>query len=585
MSSGFAMVALRRRRGTFIVLTVVCVAAFFAVGVFGAKALEQSRIDAQATAKGLATAGVASVLETSDTEAVIDGGQGRDLLDRLQRGVLADGTVFRIRVWSPEGDLLFSTDAADQPGELLGDFPSIAVATTGGGKPVSVLSADGEIYQTYVPLRLGGPDALGAVQVDQGYQPIAQRVASPWSLLRMVAIAGAILFLLLAVVATLPIGVSRDGGFVSAGRRRAAKAASGDGAGRRGATASMKELARAETRAEDAETKRDELERQIGQLRTQVSSADENAGRKIAELEAALEEARVGKAVAEAAPADDPAARGTTPRAGAAGARGAGPCRPGAIAGPRSRSQGRANSKRRRPPRRPLMPRPPSTPTSWSPCAPSSPRRTIARSRRCARPPIPSRSSWGSRPGCRSSKRRSPTPVRTHRRPTRSSMPFQAEAGNAEADVEANTEALRHAEERARAAEEQLADLQTRLGQVEATDSNAATLIAQLEGQLMEERGRTAELEAELTQQHDRASRALESSDETERRAAERDVELGAAKIRATEAEREAAELRTSAHQAQATGHRSGTHDPRVGSTRGPGGIDRRGNRRHVVRP
>ena len=279
MSSGFAMVALRRRRGTFIVLTVVFVAAFFAVGVFGAKALEQSRIDAQATAKGLATAGVASVLETSDTEAVIDGGQGRDLLDRLQRGVLADGTVFRIRVWSPEGDLLFSTDAADQPGELLGDFPSIAVATTGGGKPVSVLSADGEIYQTYVPLRLGGPDALGAVQVDQGYQPIAQRVASPWSLLRMVAIAGAILFLLLAVVATLPIGVSRDGGFVSAGRRRAAKAASGDGAGRRGAAASMKELARAETRAEDAETKRDELERQIGQLRTQVSSADENAGR------------------------------------------------------------------------------------------------------------------------------------------------------------------------------------------------------------------------------------------------------------------------------------------------------------------
>ena len=309
MSSGFAMVALRRRRGTFIVLTVACVAAFFAVGVFGAKALEQSRIDAQATAKGLATAGVASVLETSDTEAVIEGGQGRDLLDRLQRGVLADGTVFRIRVWSPEGDLLFSTDAADQPGELLGDFPSIAVATTGGGKPVSVLSADGEVYQTYVPLRLGGPDALGAVQVDQGYQPIAQRVAS-------------------AVVAA-PDGRDRrsDPVPVAGDRGDACRSACPATAGssrpdadalprprpvtavrRRGATASMKELARAETRAEDAETKRDELERQIGQLRTQVSSADENAGRKIAELEAALEEARVGKAVAEAAPANDPAA-------------------------------------------------------------------------------------------------------------------------------------------------------------------------------------------------------------------------------------------------------------------------------------
>ena len=469
MSSGFAMVALRRRRGTFIVLTVACVAAFFAVGVFGAKALEQSRIDAQATAKGLATAGVASVLETSDTEAVIDGGQGRDLLDRLQRGVLADGTVFRIRVWSPEGDLLFSTDAADQPGELLGDFPSIAVATTGGGKPVSVLSADGEIYQTYVPLRLGGPDALGAVQVDQGYQPIAQRVASPWSLLRMVAIAGAILFLLLAIVATLPIGVSRDGGFVSAGRRRAAKAASGDGGGRRGATASMKELARAETRAEDAETKRDELERQIGQLRTQVSSADENAGRKIAELEAALEEARVGKAVAEAAPANDPAAE----------------ARVRELEQQAREERERADQARSRVHDLEAKVGELEAAKAAAPSADAAPavdahelvalRTELAQANDRAQQEVRKAADTEQKLlGFEARVMELETAVANARAQASQANAkldaVQAEAGNAEATVEANTEALRHAEERARTAEEQLADLQTRLGQVEATD-------------------------------------------------------------------------------------------------------------------
>ena len=151
MSGGFALVALRTRRTMFVVLVVVAAIAFFAVGSFASRALVQSEADAQATAKALATAGVASVLEPEDVAGPIEGETAEDLLDRLRRGVLADGTVFRMRVWSPEGTLLFSTDAADVA-DSLGDLPSIGIATKGGGRPVSRV-VDAEIFETYVPLR------------------------------------------------------------------------------------------------------------------------------------------------------------------------------------------------------------------------------------------------------------------------------------------------------------------------------------------------------------------------------------------------------------------------------------------------
>jgi chromosome segregation ATPase len=304
------MVALRTRRTTFAVLVVVSAIAFFAVGSFASRALVQSEADAQATAKALAAAGVASVLEPEDLAEPVNGTTGDDLLDRLQRGVLADGTVFRIRIWSPEGDLLFSTDAAD-PSDALGDLPSIGTATKGQGRPISRV-VDNESFETYVPLRLGEDNALGAVQVDQGYAPIAAKAATPWGLLRTVSVAVGAVCLLLVIIATLPIGVARNGGFgaAKASRKRTPKRAKAMTAG-----ASPKEVAKVQTRADRAEAAREEMEGQLEQLRAQIVSADENAGRTIGELQEQLkealereEQARVREAAAVHAPSADPAA-------------------------------------------------------------------------------------------------------------------------------------------------------------------------------------------------------------------------------------------------------------------------------------
>lgn len=114
MSGGRALNAIRRGRRRFVTLLLVCLALVAGATVFGSRALEQAEDQAQVTAKGLANAGVASVLVADDVAGTVGGSVAGDLLARLQRGVLADGTAFRVRVWSPSGDLLFSTDAGDE---------------------------------------------------------------------------------------------------------------------------------------------------------------------------------------------------------------------------------------------------------------------------------------------------------------------------------------------------------------------------------------------------------------------------------------------------------------------------------------
>ncbi len=130
MSAGRALNAIRRGRRTFVTLCLVSLGVAVGATYQGARALEEAEVQAQLTAKGLANAGVASVLVPGDVSSTIGGDVARDLLSRLRRGVLADGTAFRVRVWSPSGDLLFSTDAGDAPDAVSSELDSVDAATT-----------------------------------------------------------------------------------------------------------------------------------------------------------------------------------------------------------------------------------------------------------------------------------------------------------------------------------------------------------------------------------------------------------------------------------------------------------------------
>ena len=249
--------------------------------VLGARARTQAEIDAQLAAKGLANAGVSSVLVSEDLDGAIDEDVAAELLDRLQRGVLADGTAFRIRVWSPSGDLLFTTDAADEPDAVSTNLETVYAATNGTGRVASIRTSDGEVFSTFVPLRLGQDRALGAVEVDQGYERIGLRASSPWSLLRTIGVVGAALALVLVVVASLPGAGSRTGGFVTPGRA----AASARRRGGRGGPA-----AEAEERARIAEERAKESEERARAAMDRERDADSRATRAEAGLEIANEE-------------------------------------------------------------------------------------------------------------------------------------------------------------------------------------------------------------------------------------------------------------------------------------------------------
>jgi hypothetical protein len=90
------MNAIRRGRRTSVTLLLLCLAIAAGATFLAARAIEQAEAQAQITAKGLANAGVASVLVPADVTGAIDGDVARDLLSRLQRGVLADGTRARM---------------------------------------------------------------------------------------------------------------------------------------------------------------------------------------------------------------------------------------------------------------------------------------------------------------------------------------------------------------------------------------------------------------------------------------------------------------------------------------------------------
>jgi len=290
VSGGRALNAIRRGRRTFVTLSLVCLGMAVGATFLGARAIEKAEAQAQITANGLANAGVASVLVPGDVTGAIGGDAARDLLARLQRGVLADGTAFRVRVWSPSGDLLFSTDAGDEPDAVSADLDSVYASTRGSGRIESVRSDDGQEFATFVPLRFGQDRSLGAVEVDQGYERIATSAASVWPLLRILGAAGGGLSLLLAAVTFLPGGsASRTGGFITPGR--ASTFAKQRAVTDEGIVRAADERARAaEQRATTAEERAAEIERGARDAEARERDAELRAVQAEAGLEVAHDE-------------------------------------------------------------------------------------------------------------------------------------------------------------------------------------------------------------------------------------------------------------------------------------------------------
>jgi hypothetical protein len=166
----------------------------------GSDALERERVNAQSRAVLYVEEELDPRLEDSDLDEPITGQSAASLEAAVERTILADDRLTRVRIWSADGPLLFSTDRADTPGsdaglndELLQQVAGDGVLTRSG-----VSDTGGEddpersLLRTYVPLR-----ASAIAEIDQSDEGTLAAVRTEWMYYQILAGAMLLLFLVL----------------------------------------------------------------------------------------------------------------------------------------------------------------------------------------------------------------------------------------------------------------------------------------------------------------------------------------------------------------------------------------------------
>ncbi len=194
-----------------LILLVVLAGALLALSIVQRdRALEKEYEDAQVRAELYAATVFRSTLGPLDVATPLEGNRRDSLLAEVKAFVLVDPKVARVRLWSPDGTLLFSTDPADNPGETSQD-PSIATAAGGAvqsrlaTEPISSVEGDRRatpLFQTFVPLRVrGSANVVGAVEVEQSAAALEKRADDPWWLVQAGASGATVLLALMAFIA------------------------------------------------------------------------------------------------------------------------------------------------------------------------------------------------------------------------------------------------------------------------------------------------------------------------------------------------------------------------------------------------
>lgn len=293
--------------------------------ILSGSALEDAEADAQQRAQSLA----ASVLFTDLTPDLISGDilgpDYRDLLIRVQAGILSDDRVVQVRIWKPDGDLIFSTAQRDAIDEFVASGnPSLEQAVA--GETVSAIveanvsprqglqGADEKLYETYVPLQLlDEASVTGVVQIDQRYEAIEDEATRIWRPIQIGLIvplgAVAVLFgISLRAPAAEPEGGPKPSRDVRRDERKLRDAEERATAAERAAREVETRLTEAERRLRDAAesevppdvvSRMDELELK---LRAEVAEREQFAG-EVQRLRSALAEKEAQLALArESAP-------------------------------------------------------------------------------------------------------------------------------------------------------------------------------------------------------------------------------------------------------------------------------------------
>jgi len=158
------------------------------------------RNNAIITADTIASAAIVSRLGTGVFASSLDPEQSA-AIDKLLETELRGAGVFAVKLWSPQGVLIYSSDPGDQPGTSFADDPEVARALDGEivseiirePQPANIRQFEhaGPLLEVYAPVEDPANGAvLGIFETYQYYAPIQQEVRWSIALLWAFLVAG-----------------------------------------------------------------------------------------------------------------------------------------------------------------------------------------------------------------------------------------------------------------------------------------------------------------------------------------------------------------------------------------------------------
>lgn len=170
-------------------LLVLLIGASFAMS---GRARTTAESEAELRAEQSVVAGLSSGLTPELVQRDIRDREYQDLLVDIQSGIMSDANVVRVRIWKPDGDLVFSTAQLDDVAEFTAvgnaqiqqasEGTTVSVVAEVTDAPLAGLEGSEEaLFVTYVPLQFGEDAApAGVVEIDQTYSAILQDVNGLW---------------------------------------------------------------------------------------------------------------------------------------------------------------------------------------------------------------------------------------------------------------------------------------------------------------------------------------------------------------------------------------------------------------------
>ena len=275
------------------------------------RALEREYDNAQERASLYASTVFRTALAPDDLDGPLEGSRRDALAAEVSGFVLTDPAVARVRVWSPGGALVFSTDGGDDPGATRSD-PLIADAADGSLESrlaVELLSPppteEGDrrttaLFQTFAPLRVqGSADVVGAVEIEQFAATLEERADDPWWLVQVSASAATGALALLALLA-IARGARRGSGRPAGDRPSRGKREHGWDADA-GSGALQERLDRATTRAKEAEAAAQSFAASLQRATERLEAVErQSPDERVAELKEALRRSEAERAMLRA---------------------------------------------------------------------------------------------------------------------------------------------------------------------------------------------------------------------------------------------------------------------------------------------